>query len=245
MKYEDTSPARRAELRFLHLMMNLTMPIERLYGGEGQRARELFGELSKLWRNPSDLEIMTERSITRTRTWLTELEQLLLGQRMLFGGSPVLAHFPKTGIVKVFRQLRAIAGSLPRLLEKEELSRHQHLHPSIDPRERVRPPHIRASKEAKTSKPKKAKVTFEEARNHLLVLLGRAGWRLSPALKIPHATSPDGNFRFWFKPRAILFSNGRGVTQFGSARSVWAKDYRFEEPEKFAKGLEGYAKKHR
>jgi hypothetical protein len=50
--------------------------------------------------------------------------------------------------------------------------------------------------------------TYEQARKRILAEFGAAGWTTSsPSLKVPHATSPDGLTRAWFKPQAIHFTN--------------------------------------
>lgn len=65
------------------------------------------------------------------------------------------------------------------------------------------------------------KPTFAEKRTELLDFLARNGWKLSDRnLKIPHATSPSGEVRLWFKPQAIYYSYGLTVTQFKEARSL-------------------------
>lgn len=61
--------------------------------------------------------------------------------------------------------------------------------------------------------------TYKAARNRLLVDLVMKGWKAVPGLKVPHATSPDGGFRFWFKPQAVWFSAGNHHT-LGDARSI-------------------------
>jgi len=60
-------------------------------------------------------------------------------------------------------------------------------------------------KRATPSKPTKR--TYPQARADLLKHLAATGWQVSPGLKIPHATSPDGKLRLWFKPQAIWFTD--------------------------------------
>ena len=63
--------------------------------------------------------------------------------------------------------------------------------------------------------------TYKAARIRLMKELGDAGWTLSPlTLKVPHATSPHGDVRFWFKPQAIWYSVGR-YPDLSSARSTF------------------------
>ncbi len=53
--------------------------------------------------------------------------------------------------------------------------------------------------------------TFRQKRDELLAGLRAAGWDVTTfsrgrTLKIPYATSPDGEVRFWFKPQAIYYT---------------------------------------
>lgn len=67
--------------------------------------------------------------------------------------------------------------------------------------------------------------TFVVARAALLDLLAASGWTLSKRdLKVPHATSPDGSRRFWFKAQAVYVTD-RGASsadkhEFGAARTL-------------------------
>lgn len=61
--------------------------------------------------------------------------------------------------------------------------------------------------------------TYDEAKDALMFYLKAHDWKVSAAgLKIPHATSPDGNVRLWFRPQAIYFTVGEHVS--GAARTV-------------------------
>jgi len=62
--------------------------------------------------------------------------------------------------------------------------------------------------------------TFAKAREELIAHLRATGWAISGPLKVPHATSPDGVTRLWFKPQAVYFSTGNSHT-LGDARSLW------------------------
>lgn len=54
---------------------------------------------------------------------------------------------------------------------------------------------------------RKLRPTYVEAQDAILAELRRAGWTLSAReLKIPHATSPNGTLRLWFKPRAVHYT---------------------------------------
>ena len=59
--------------------------------------------------------------------------------------------------------------------------------------------------------------TFLQARRDILDTLEHNGWQLSDRhLKVPHATSPNGEIRLWFKPQAVYVSHG---TDFKYART--------------------------
>ena len=79
--------------------------------------------------------------------------------------------------------------------------------------------------------------TFATARAQLLAYLEQTGWDVRTAgprgaLKIPHATSPSGSFRLWFKPQAVHFT--RAPHNVGDARSLWI-DIRRASPEEVAR----------
>ncbi len=62
--------------------------------------------------------------------------------------------------------------------------------------------------------------TFAEARTAILDYLQARGWSLSSrSLKTPHATSPSGGVRLWFKAQAVYYSLG-DRHDFGDARSL-------------------------
>lgn len=60
--------------------------------------------------------------------------------------------------------------------------------------------------------------TFVAARQEILDYLKGQGWELSGALKIPHATSPGGDLRLWFKAQAVYYTEGHHT--FGDARAL-------------------------
>lgn len=86
--------------------------------------------------------------------------------------------------------------------------------------------------------------TFMDSRGDILDELRRRGWRVvtvSPSMKpmkVPHATSPDGTLRLWFKPQAVYFTRGN-YHDLGSARSLWIEDIRRMTPEQFVSEVEG------
>ncbi len=60
-----------------------------------------------------------------------------------------------------------------------------------------------------------ARPTFAAARKVLLEGLAALGWSISsPSLKVPHATSPGGTLRLWFKPQAVYYTSTRDTNTF-------------------------------
>ena len=62
--------------------------------------------------------------------------------------------------------------------------------------------------------------TYAVAQRSIMDDLATHGWRVSRQLKIPHATSPDGRTRLWFKTQALWVASG-GQLDFKHARSTW------------------------
>mgnify|MGYP001567904655 CR=1 FL=1 len=62
--------------------------------------------------------------------------------------------------------------------------------------------------------------THSDARAEILAGLAARKWSVKPALKVPHATSPDEEVRLWFKPQAVYFTTGRGQHDFDRARTI-------------------------
>lgn len=63
--------------------------------------------------------------------------------------------------------------------------------------------------------------TFDQARREIreiLTALREAGWTVKSDLKVPHATSPDGELRLWFKAQAVHSTEGNRHS-FGDARN--------------------------
>jgi hypothetical protein len=93
-----------------------------------------------------------------------------------------------------------------------------------------------------------AKPTFLQARANIEEALGRHGWALVRGLKIPHATSPNGRLRFWFKPQAVYYTTVSGSYvdrhQYANARTLeYNLDIREQDPEKFAIWADGQSEK--
>lgn len=75
--------------------------------------------------------------------------------------------------------------------------------------------------------------TFKKAKEEIVDYVEKHGWKVKRHLKVPHATSPHGDVRLWFKPQAIYFSGGEG-TSLNQARSIHG-DIRKETPEQTVK----------
>lgn len=60
--------------------------------------------------------------------------------------------------------------------------------------------------------------TYDSARRDILAVLRDAGWVVKSDLKVPHATSPDGELRLWFKAQAVYSTEGRHH-EYGDART--------------------------
>jgi len=87
---------------------------------------------------------------------------------------------------------------------------------------------------------KKKKPTFAEKRVELFAHLKKEGWKVVEHLKVPHATSPDGETRLWFKTQAVYMSRGNNHT-LNSARSIWA-DIRDLDANQFMQTVHRWAK---
>ena len=96
-----------------------------------------------------------------------------------------------------------------------------------------------ASELVKVARVLTAAPTFQAARDAVLDYLKGEGWKVVGGLKIPHATSPDGEVRLWFKAQAVYYSKG-SPHEFRMARSVHS-DIRTMTPEKFVKDAMDYA----
>lgn len=75
--------------------------------------------------------------------------------------------------------------------------------------------------------------TFLQARAEIAETLRAHGWSLSPALKVPYATSPSGALRLWFKPQAVYFTEGNYHTLNGARTISYELDIRKMTGESF------------
>lgn len=87
----------------------------------------------------------------------------------------------------------------------------------------------------KLTKPDK---TYAQAQRDILDNLTANGWAVSAGLKIPHATSPNGRLRLWFKPQAVWFTKlkagERDRHNFKDARTIsYDLDIRKKDPDEF------------
>jgi hypothetical protein len=80
--------------------------------------------------------------------------------------------------------------------------------------------------------------TFAQSHDEILDYLASRGWSVKKSLKVPHATSPDGRVRLWFKPQAVYFTNGTHH-ELGNARSIFV-DTRALTPEEFLRDVQGF-----
>lgn len=66
-----------------------------------------------------------------------------------------------------------------------------------------------------------ARPTFAAVQKRIFNEFAAEGWTMSsPTLKVPHATSPDGKCRAWFKAQSIYFSRGGGKHELNTAHSA-------------------------
>jgi len=70
--------------------------------------------------------------------------------------------------------------------------------------------------------------TFAQARFQLFDFLTDSGWTLKSNLKVPHATSPDGKTRIWFKAQSIHGNDKGTELKFENTHS-WVSDIRDRE----------------
>lgn len=164
---------------------------------------------------------------------LADLEKLFAGQMTMFASlaSRVVSRFLgalsiNPEVQKIFTYLREIIDNLDKTYAGDTM-RNLGLKPARPPADRPRAP-----------KPAK---TYQQAQADIMKALKANGWELSGNLAVPHATSPDGKVRFWFKAQAIYFSYGPDMKRFGEARSVPIGDYRNESTDSMVKYLERFA----
>lgn len=95
-------------------------------------------------------------------------------------------------------------------------------------------PEKEASASAKPAKAPKAKAkTYGDAQKGIIGHLEKKGWKVKTGLKVPYATSPDGETRLWFKSQAVYFTQGK-FHDFKNARTMsYDLDIRKMEPEEF------------
>jgi hypothetical protein len=81
--------------------------------------------------------------------------------------------------------------------------------------------------------------TFLQARSEILDTLQANQWTLSDRhLKVPHATSPNGRVRLWFKAQAVYSSHAHdGRHDFKFARSTFGTDIRQVTPVAFVTAI--------
>lgn len=83
------------------------------------------------------------------------------------------------------------------------------------------------------------KPTFAQKHDEFMAGLEKEGWKLKTRgpnfkpLKVPHATSPDGQHKLWFKTQAVYLS--RADQDFGAARTLSYDDMRGHDFASFSK----------
>jgi len=106
-------------------------------------------------------------------------------------------------------------------------------HPGADPPEQFKKLYDKLTKPAKT---------YAQAQRDILDNLAANGWTVSANLKVPHATSPNGRLRLWFKPQAVWFTKVKlgersvhgGTHNFKDARTIsYDLDIRTKDPDAF------------
>ena len=176
-----------------------------------------------------------ERNLGVINKHLHELEQLFAGQGMLFAASFRRARITQKDIPRVFKSLRDTLDEVASLLEeireeKESLAKYREKvqRSTYDKLQEMGA--VPAKKPGRTPGQTPAaprpKLTYAKAQEMIMKELAALGWKLSGPLKIPHATSPSGQFRLWFKAQAIYSSQGSETTSFKAARSTWSGDIR-------------------
>lgn len=79
------------------------------------------------------------------------------------------------------------------------------------------------------------KKTYKQAQDEILTGLEKDGWSVKRDLKVPHATSPKGDFKLFFKAQAIYKTHGKG--DLGNARSLHLPDIRQGDYSTFSSAL--------
>lgn len=233
---DEVSDLRQAQRKFQTVVLTLTDVLETISDPRAKnRAEDIIGDLGE----ELDQALTTEgpsqeKYLGAIDVQIKELEKLLAGQRMLFTAAHrvalrFVARVNVNDVPRVFKILRDILDEIAQLLE--EIREEKAEAAAAEARRNFKPefPDIdysrRPSKPGKPSAPR-AKITYARAQNQIMISLDRMGWKISGPLKIPHATSPSGKSRLWFKAQAIYSSEGLRVNDFKSARSTWAGDIR-------------------
>jgi hypothetical protein len=217
---------------FRDLIMSLEPFVNDLPAKEQHRAKEIEGHALRGFSHATTLEgEEVKEALHSVRTYLTELERLLQGQRQLFARVASESH----EVTNVFKDIFDLCDELPDIINLDYMRQ-----VGLKPGPKVDAYPLREKKPRV-----KAKKTFKQAQDAIFASLKAKGWRVTDHLKIPYAVSPHGDFRFWFKPQAIYYSAGPKVNNFGEARSMWSSDYRNIDTEEFVNDhLMHFAKKY-
>jgi hypothetical protein len=190
------------------------------------RAEDLLTDLGENLDDAINLEgTRQDRSLEMIRKNLDELETLLSGQRMMFAAR--IAKIRVQDVSRIMQKLRSILDDVEDMVEIE---REEEAEKKEIEQRNSRPVAPKSKSPAGPKSPvkrePKPKKTYATAMGQILTGLEDLGWKVSRHLKIPHATSPGGAHRFWFKAQAIYHSGGLNVNSFGSARSTFSGDIR-------------------
>ena len=134
--------------------------------------------------------------------------------------------------------LKSIQGMIKRVMDAIDDVELPAESPFKDYETKERKDYKKTPKPRGPAKPKKP--TFEEARKVIFERLQKEGWKFSPlTLKIPHATSPDGRNRLWFKAWAV-YMNDKGAQPNDPKRthSITSDLRDFADPDKFMQMVE-------
>lgn len=233
---DELSDVAKAQRKFQVTVLTLTDVLSTIDDSRAKaRAQDIIGDLGEHLDNAISAQgPQQERFLGVIDLQLKELESLLAGQRLMFSSMNRIAmrFIAKVDLKDVPHVFKLLRGILDEIAQNLEEVREEKAAAAAAEAARGFKPQFTENKGPKFG-PKvpaapKAKKTYAKAQNEIMLGLDHMGWKLSGALKIPHATAPGGRFRLWFKAQAIYSSDGSRVNDFKSARSTWAGDIRQE-----------------
>jgi hypothetical protein len=100
-----------------------------------------------------------------------------------------------------------------------------------------------AKPKRKPGAPKDKKPTFAEVRKAIFERLRKDGWTLQEKLQIPHATSPDGQWRLWFKAQSVYINDPQTDPRaFKNTHSMISDLRELADPNAFMRAVERHMK---